>query len=232
MARIYIVEDNDAIREAVTGYLELNEHEVIQFGRTAGVLESISIKKPDLIIIDVMLPDGNGFNLSKQIKKSEDIPFIFLTARDQESDRITGFELGADDYVVKPFSPRELVLRVEAVLKRTKSGIKQSITKWVLDSDVLELDSISHSIRENSTAIDMTAAEWKILEYLASNSGILLSREKILGECLDYFFEGSERTIDTHIKNIRSKLKNQNWIKTVRGFGYRFEGGISLQGKK
>lgn len=230
MARIYIVEDNDAISEAVKGYLELNEHEVLRFAKLDGVIDTISKKQPDLIIIDIMLPDGSGFNLAKQIRKKHDIPFIFLTARDQESDRITGFEIGADDYVVKPFSPRELVLRVEAVLKRTQQApgaaadSAKGKSEWTLDGVMLEIDEESHTISENGHAVDLTAAEWKITDYLAGNAGILLSREKILGECLDYFYEGSERTVDTHIKNIRSKMKNQNWIKTVRGFGYRFDG--------
>ncbi|MCL2792916.1 MAG: response regulator transcription factor [Spirochaetaceae bacterium] len=227
MARIYIIEDNEAIREAVKGYLELNEHEVVQFGKTANVLESIDVKKPDIIIIDVMLPDGNGFNLAKQIRKKSNVPFIFLTARDQESDRITGFEIGADDYVVKPFSPRELVLRVEAVLKRTAPSLPESgnvTSKWILENDILEIDKNSHTIKENGKSIDLTAAEWKIISYLSENSGIVLSREKLLGESLDYLYDGSERIIDTHIKNIRSKMKSQNWIKTIRSFGYKFEG--------
>ena len=243
MARIYIIEDNEAIREAVKGYLELNEHEVVQFGKIAGVLESIDVKKPDIIIIDVMLPDGNGFNLAKQIRKKSNVPFIFLTARDQESDRITGFEIGADDYVVKPFSPRELVLRIEAVLKRTAPPAAtpdNAISKWILASptgqanmsegsppqakNILEIDKNSHTIKENGKNIDLTAAEWKIVSYLSGNSGIVLSREKLLGESLDYFYDGSDRIIDTHIKNIRSKMQNQNWIKTIRSFGYKFEG--------
>ena len=230
MARIYIIEDNEVIREAVKGYLELNEHEVVQFGKIANVLETIDTKKPDIIIIDVMLPDGNGFNLAKQIRKKSNVPFIFLTARDQESDRITGFEIGADDYIVKPFSPRELVLRVEAILKRTISsgtssaGSNSGLSKWILNKDILEIDKKSHTIKENEKNIDLTAAEWKIISYLSLNSGIVISREKLLGESLDYFYEGSERIIDTHIKNIRSKMKNQNWIKTIRSFGYKFEG--------
>jgi len=227
MARIYIIEDNEAIREAVKGYLELNEHEVVQFGKIAKVLETIDVKRPDMIIIDVMLPDGSGFNLAKQIRKKSKIPFLFLTAKDQESDRITGFELGADDYVVKPFSPRELVLRVEAILKRTATtlaGSNNIISKWILENDILEINKISHTIKENGKDIELTAAEWKIVSYLSENSGIVLSREKLLGESLDYFYEGSERIIDTHIKNIRSKMKNQNWLKTIRGFGYKFEG--------
>ncbi|MCL2293556.1 MAG: response regulator transcription factor [Spirochaetes bacterium] len=226
MARVYLIEDNEAIREAVKGYLELNEHEVVQFGKITNVLEAMDLKNPDIIIIDVMLPDGSGFNLAKQIRKKSNVPFIFLTARDQESDRITGFEIGADDYVVKPFSPRELVLRIEAVLKRTSAAGSSSngVSKWVLDNDILEIDKNSHAIKENGKQIDFTAGEWKIVNFLSENSGIVLSREKLLGESLDYFYEGSERIIDTHIKNIRSKLENQNWVKTVRGFGYKFEG--------
>jgi two-component system phosphate regulon response regulator PhoB len=227
MARIYIIEDNEAIREAVKGYLELNEHEVVEFGKIGNVLESLEVKRPDIIIIDVMLPDGSGFNLAKQIRKKSCVPFIFLTARGEESDRITGFEIGADDYVVKPFSAKELVLRVEAVLKRSapsQADAGSGILKWALDSDVIEMDRGCHTIKENKRVLDFTAAEWKIICYLSENSGIVLSREKLLAECLDYMYEGSERIIDTHIKNIRAKFENENWVKTVRGFGYKFEG--------
>jgi two-component system phosphate regulon response regulator PhoB len=229
MSKIILIEDNEAIREAIKGYLELNDHEVFQFGRLENVLEFIKNKNPDLAIIDVMLPDGSGFNLARQIRKTSNMPFIFLTARDQESDRITGFEIGADDYVVKPFSPRELTLRVEALLKRTDRNIKTEKNRplnrcWQLENDVLIIDEEKHIIRENNTIIDLTAAEWKIIYYLAQNNEILLPRSKLLSECLDYFYEGSERIIDTHIKNIRAKLKNENWIKTIRGFGYRFSG--------
>lgn len=226
MARIFIIEDNDAISEAVKGYLELNGHTVEVFPKLAGVTNSIAAKKPDLMIIDVMLPDGSGFGLAKTIREKDAIPFIFLTARDQESDRITGFELGADDYVVKPFSARELVLRVEVVLKRTLASPeeKKKSSRWFLEDSFLVIDDTSHAINENGKVIDVTAAEWKILEYLSTNSGILISREKLLNQCLDYCYEGSERTIDTHIKNIRGKMDNPGWIKTVRGFGYRFDG--------
>ena len=227
MARIYIIEDNEPIREAVKGYLELNEHEVVQFGRITNVLESMDTKKPDIIIIDVMLPDGNGFNLAKQIRKKSNVPFIFLTAKGQESDRITGFEIGADDYIAKPFSPRELVLRIEAILKRTTPSLADNgnaISKWILENDTIEIDKHSHTIKENGNPIDLTAAEWKIISYLSENPVIVLSREKLLSESLDYIYDGSERIIDTHIKNIRSKIKSQNWIKTIRSFGYKFEG--------
>jgi two-component system phosphate regulon response regulator PhoB len=225
MAQILILEDNDSIREAVAAYLELADHKVYQAAKIEGTAEMIRKHDPDLLILDVMLPDGNAFNLAKKLKKEKDYPIIFLTARDQESDRITGFELGADDYVVKPFSPKELVLRVNALLRRTGGDAEEiSGRKWNHENNIIEIDKEKHLIMENNHPLNLTTAEWKIFEYLSDNAGIVLSREKILARCLEYFYEGSERTVDTHIKNIRSKLKDSNLITTVRGFGYRFEG--------
>ena len=225
MAHILILEDNDSIREAVAGYLELSDHEVYQAVKIEGTAEMVRKHDPDLLILDVMLPDGNAFNLAKKLKKEKDYPVIFLTARDQESDRITGFELGADDYVVKPFSPKELVLRVNALLKRTGRETEEiSVRKWNHNKNIIEIDKEKHLIMENNRSVNLTTAEWKIFEYLSDNAGMVLSREKILARCLEYFYEGSERTVDTHIKNIRGKLEDSNLITTVRGFGYRFEG--------
>ena len=228
MAQILILEDNDSIREAVTGYLELEDHEVHQSSKIEGTLEMVRKTEPDLLILDVMLPDGNGFNLAKKIKKEKDYPVIFLTARDQESDRITGFELGADDYVVKPFSPKELVLRVNALLRRVSSKTEENGKKWIHGNYTIEIDKEKHLITENGKNLNLTTAEWKIIEYLSENAGMVLSREKILARCLEYFYEGSERTVDTHIKNIRRKLEDPDFITTVRGFGYRFEGKENL----
>jgi DNA-binding response OmpR family regulator len=227
MARIFVVEDNESLREAVCSYLRLNDHEVVEFSRLGGVLEAIDTKPPDLIVLDVMLPDGDGFLLARTIRKDHSFPIIFLTARATESDRITGFELGADDYVVKPFSPKELSLRVEAVLRR--SGERAARTtgplRWALGQRVLQLDEAAHRATVDGAEINLTVAEWKILSYLAGRSGTVVSRERLLGESLDYLVaEGSERTVDTHIKNLRSKLGDPGWIETVRGFGYRFSG--------
>ena len=228
MAKIFLLEDNDSIREAVAGYLELEDHQVLQSEKIDGSAEIIRKHSPDILILDVMLPDGSGFNLAKKLKQEKDYPVIFLTARDQESDRITGFEIGADDYVVKPFSPKELVLRVNALLKRTSVKQEQGSKKsWKHNDHEITIDSNKHIIEEDNSSLNLTTAEWKILEYLTENSGIVLSREKILAQCLEYFYEGSERTVDTHIKNIRSKLKNPEFITTVRGFGYRFEGELN-----
>lgn len=229
MARIFVIEDNESIREAVVGYLELNDHTVVAFDSIRDVGEVMAHKMPDLLIIDIMLPDGNGFALAKQIRSQSSVPFIFLTARDAESDRITGFELGADDYVVKPFSPRELVLRAEAVLKRVGRRDGEGLTAadpamWRLRGRTLAVDQAGHSATVDGMEIRLTVAEWRILSFLTTNEGILLTRERILGECLDYSYEGSERTVDTHIKNIRAKLGTGDWIETVRGFGYRFRG--------
>ena len=148
------------------------------------------------------------------------------TRSTSESDRVTGFEVGGDDYVVKPFSPKELSLRVEAILKRTRSTVRQSGSgRWSLEDQILECSHEAHRATVNGGEIRLTAAEWKILTYLASRAGVVVDRNRLLGESLDYFMtEGSERTIDTHVKNLRAKLGTSKWIETVRGFGYRFSG--------
>lgn len=227
MACILLVEDNAFIREALAGYLQLDEHTVIEFGETRGVMEVIQRGIVDLVILDVMLPDGNGFNLAKSIREISSIPMVFLTAKDSESDRITGFELGADDYIVKPFSSKELALRIQALLKRCnnqQTNYSSPNYCWKLDGQILELDKNTHKLFVNKQELYLTGAEWKILVYLAEHENIVVTRERILSECLNYFFEGSERTIDTHIANLRSKLGTGEWIGTVRGFGYRFNG--------
>jgi len=226
MEKIIVIEDNESIREAVASYLRLDNYEVYEFGRLQGVLEAVKMKNPDVIILDVMLPDGNGFQLAKKIRSISDVPIVFLTAKTSESDRITGFEIGGDDYVVKPFSPKELTLRVKSILKRSakKEREKKRTGIWKTGNDSLSMDDLTHRTLVNDREIALTAAEWKILWTLAGSSGIVFSRDRLLGECLDYMAEGSERTIDTHIKNIRIKLGNAEWIETVRGWGYRFSG--------
>lgn len=226
---IYLVEDNDGIRETVRAYLELAGFAVDEFPRAAGVIESLSFRRPDLCILDVMLPDGNGFSLAKRIRETcPDVAFIFLTARESEGDRITGLELGAEDYIVKPFSPRELVLRVQNIVRRVTAnrepGRKPAARRWVADGHVLAIDGESHSASLDGAAIHLTAVEWNIVSFLSDNPGLLVSRDRILGECLDYAHDGSDRSVNTHLKNIRAKLGDARWIETVRGFGYKFVG--------
>lgn len=233
MACIFLVEDNTLIREAVSGYLKLENHDTVEFPTAEGVGEAVQKMNPDLLILDVMLPDGNGFSLAKSIRSFSSVPLIFLTAKDSESDRILGFELGADDYICKPFSAKELVLRVQALLKRvspSKKGednsFKGSSGKWELDNNTLILDTKKHFLKLNGAETELTVAEWKILVFLAENYGQVISREQILSQCFNYFFEGSERTVDTHMANLRGKL-GAGWISTVRGFGYKFMGNYS-----
>lgn len=233
MACVIIVEDNSLIRDAVSGYLKLDGYKTLEFGGVTGVLDAVKRETADLAILDVMLPDGSGFALAKEIRASSDIPLIFLTAKDSESDRILGFELGADDYICKPFSAKELVLRVHALLRRTgksDGGKSAASGEWQSGNSAVFIDEGRHSVSVDGNPIELTSTEWKILLYLASNAGQVVSREQLLGECLNYFFEGSERTIDTHMANLRSKI-GQQWISTVRGFGYRFS-GIKADSKK
>ncbi|MFA6937363.1 MAG: response regulator transcription factor [Treponema sp.] len=225
MANILLVEDNPLITEAVSSYLQLEGHKTITSDKVEGVIDIIKRDTIDLAILDIMLPDGNGFMLAKDIRKISNIPLIFLTAKDSESDRILGFEVGADDYVCKPFSTKELVLRVQALLKRTGSKAEnKQIETWILDKEKMSIDSEKHVLKINKKEILLTSAEWKILIYLCSQTSLVISREKLLSECLNYNFEGSERTIDTHIANLRTKLGAADWIGTIRGFGYRFNG--------
>ncbi len=232
---IYVVEDNDAIRETICSYLELSDYEVEQFSTVASVVESLEFKKARLCILDVMLPDGNGFELAKRIHEAHsEVAFLFLTARESESDRILGLELGAEDYIVKPFSPRELVLRVQAILRRldishTPPGEQNDFIKeWNVDSQSLSINKITHQVLVNATEVSLTKVEWKIVAFLSSYPGELISRDRILGECLDYLHDGSDRTVNTHLKNLRSKLGDGQWIETVRGFGYKWVGEAVL----
>ena len=228
MSSIVIVEDNDFIREAIAGYLTLNNHRVYEFSGVEGVVPLVGKNPVDLMILDVMLPDGNGFELARKVRAAGDIPLMFLTAKDSEFDRILGFEIGADDYVVKPFSSRELILRVEALLKRCSRKEKEppcsKSASWSLEGHTLSLEEDKHRIILDGAEVHLTGAEWKILLFLAERSAIVISRSRILTECLNYLFEGSERTVDTHIANLRAKLGGVDWIGTVRGFGYRFNG--------
>jgi len=236
MARVFVVEDNDGLRETVVSYLRLEQHEVVAFSRLAGLEDAIRMQAPEVIILDVMLPDGDGFLFARRLREFCRSPIIFLTARTGESDRITGFEVGGDDYVVKPFSNKELMLRVKAMLRRSQADDTRSAEggrRYRLTATAghghehdheLELDEQGHVCRHDGLELSLTAAEWKILSHLADHPAIVVSRERLLGVCLDYLAEGSERTIDTHIKNIRLKLAKAPWIDTVRGFGYRFAG--------
>ncbi|MFP4179357.1 MAG: response regulator transcription factor [Spirochaetaceae bacterium] len=229
MARVYVVEDNELIRGAVQEYLEVSGYEVASFATIADTREAFAQRKPDVIILDVMLPDGSGFVFAKEIRREGNTPIIFLTAKEQESDRIMGFEVGGDDYVVKPFSNKELLLRIEALLKRVSSPKQEDKTiscTYTLNSGEsrLEIDEKAHKVFLNGEELHLTSTEWSLLTYLAGRVDQAISRSALLGECLGYLYSGSERTVDTHIANLRAHLGEGEWIETIRGFGYRFAG--------
>ena len=227
MKLIYVVEDHEVIRNGVVQYLTLSGYESEGFKCIADATAGFAHRVPDLLIQDVMLPDGDGFAFVKDIKtKTPRLPVIFLTARVDESDRILGFELGADDYITKPFSPKELVLRIQVLFRRIDEGAETSKNqyKYFDGENTLLIDEDIHEIEVNGQKINLTAAEWRIVLYLVTNAPNLITRAQILEECFDYSFESYERVVDTHIKNIRTKLRPGNWIDTVRGYGYRFSG--------
>jgi two-component system phosphate regulon response regulator PhoB len=236
MACIFILEDDGAIREAVAEYLRLADHEVVECSRGDEALATIATASPDLLILDVAVPGRSGFSIAKTVRAERNLPIIFLTSRDDETSRITGLELGADDYVTKPFSPRELVLRVNAVLRRTSPAESQSLrsegretpslrTFTLSEGDaVMEFRSAEHIVTIDGSPVAVTATEWRILELLVDRSPGVVSRDVLIAEALGYDATVETRSADAHIKNLRARLGSGAWIETVRGFGYRFGG--------
>ena len=220
---IALVDDEPDILKLVSLHLERESYCVKSFETVTAFFAFISKKLPDLIVLDLLLPDEDGLDVCKQLKRSmkyASIPIIMLTAKSRETDKIIGLELGADDYVTKPFSPRELMARVKAVLRRTEKSHPSVITI----GDVLSIDKEQFQVIINNRPVELTPVEFKILEFLSMNPGKLFSRGKIL----DYLWGNEkavqDRTVDVHIKNIRQKLGDANYIiKNVRGFGYKLE---------
>ena len=215
------------IRDGVVQYLSLSGYEAKGFGTIESARNGFSEAVPDLLIQDVMLPDGDGFSFAKEVKgRYPRLPVIFLTARIDESDRILGFELGADDYITKPFSPKELVLRIQALFRRVDDSntVTDNVYRYCDGDNEMVIDDNEHVLSINGEPVSLTAAEWRIVLFLSSNAPNLITRSQILEECFDYNFESYERVVDTHIKNIRAKLRPGTWIDTVRGYGYRFAG--------
>jgi two-component system alkaline phosphatase synthesis response regulator PhoP len=221
--RILVIEDEKKIAELVKAYLEKEGFEVTA-AQTGKQAVSVLKNKFDLIILDLMLPDMDGEDICRSIRKDSDIPIIMLTAKSEEEDRIKGLGIGADDYVVKPFSPRELVARVKALLRRTK-GPKQSVS---FNKGDLVIDSLRFEIKKDGAPVVLTPTEFKLLQCLAEHPGQIFSRLQLVNIILGYDFEGYDRTIDAHIKNIRHKIEEDprepSYIKTVYGVGYRFIG--------
>ncbi len=222
MAKILIVDDEEKIRAVIKEYALFNDYETDEAEDGMQAVDKCSKQDYDLIIMDIMMPKLDGFTAVKQIRKYKDIPVIMLSARGEEYDKLHGFELGIDDYVVKPFSPKELMARCAAVLAR-KSGTRTD-SEEVLTSDGIVLNLAARTLEIDGEKVEITLKEFEILSFLMKNKNIAISRERMLSDIWGYDFYGDDRTIDTHIKNLRNRLgKYRDKVLTVRGIGYKFE---------
>ena len=223
MYRILIVDDEAKIRELIKKYLDFQGYESKMAVNGMEAVEMLKNEKFDIIIMDVMMPELDGFSAVKEIRKRSDTPVIMLSARGEEYDKIHGFELGIDDYVVKPFAPRELMMRIDAVMKRYSKSTEQNREIW--QKDLLTVDITARTVKINDDFIQMSPKEYDLFFYLLKNKNIALTREKLITEVWGYDFYGDERTLDTHIKLLRKSLgEYSNLVVTLRGVGYRFEG--------
>lgn len=230
MHNILVVDDEVRIRSIIKKYAEFEGHSVTEAGDGMEAVRLCRAKPFDIIIMDIMMPELDGFSACREIRKFSQTPIIMLSARGEEYDKINGFSLGIDDYVVKPFSPKELMLRVDAVLKRARpqaaevAETKKQIVK--IDGGGLRVDFTARIVSIDGKRVDMSPKEYDLLFYLIKNKNIALSREKLLTEVWGYDFFGDARTLDTHIKLLRKSLgRYASYIVTLRGVGYRFEDG-------
>lgn len=216
---ILIAEDETDIREIVKEYVAIEGYDVYEASDGAQAIEIVKNQKIDLIILDITMPNVDGWVACKEIRKMTDAPIIMLSARSQEYDKLFGFELGADDYVTKPFSPKELMARVKANLKRTKV-VESKIIKY----KELEINTDAKTASLRGEKLNLTPKEYELLEFFCKNPGIAFSRERLLDAVWGYDYFGEDRTVDTHVKALRNSLKDyRKCIVTVWGIGYRFE---------
>jgi len=222
---ILVIEDEPDIRKNLEYNLGREGFKASSVGSLDEANEKLKSKKFDLILLDLMLPDGSGLDLCKKIKsnsETEATPIIILTAKDDEVDKVVGFELGADDYVTKPFSVRELILRVKAILKRSDTKTKEVVEVERQFGD-LKIDIDSHEVHVDSQLIELTALEFRLLKELVDKRGRVQSRDQLLSEVWGYNAEVTTRTVDTHIKRLREKLGSMGkYVQTIRGVGYKF----------
>lgn len=221
-AKLLVVDDEQSILDLVTAYLEEEgyEYRTAMDGRSG--LKSIRMFNPDIIVLDIMLPGMDGIDVLRELRKESDAYVIMLTAKAEETDKIVGLSVGADDYLTKPFSPRELMARIKAALRRMKGGPARSEIS-TLAFQHLEMDLGGRLVRIDGASVDLTAIEFDVLRTLAENPGIVLSREQILENVWGHDYFGEIRVVDVHVGHIRQKLGSEEIIATVRGVGYRFE---------
>ena len=222
MSRLLVVDDEFRIRQIIRKYAEFEGYKVTE---AADGMEAVEICRKcdfDAVIMDIMMPELDGFSACREILKEKQMPFIMLSARGEEYDKIHGFELGIDDYVVKPFSPKELMARINAVLSRRKGTAAPA--QQTLKFDGLEINIAARTVTVDGKKVELTPKEYDLLFYLVENKNIALSRDKLLSDIWGYDFFGDDRTIDTHIKNLRNNLgPYRDFIVTLRGVGYKFE---------
>ena len=221
MSRLLVVDDEFRIREIIRKYAEFEGYTVEEAVDGMQAIEICRKEEFDLIIMDVMMPELDGFSACREIRKFRSTPIIMLSARGEEYDKLFGFEIGVDDYVVKPFSPKELMARIRAVLNRASASQR---TEDVIRYEGLEINFTAREVKIDGEKVSMTPKEYDLLFYLVKNMNIALSREKLLEEVWGFDFYGDDRTVDTHIKMLRNSLgKYRNLIVTLRGMGYKFE---------
>jgi DNA-binding response OmpR family regulator len=221
--KVLIVDDEEMIRAVLREYVEFEGNEAFE---AADGMEAVKLCKDndyDLLLMDIMMPKLDGFSAVKEIKKTKDIPVIMLSARSEEYDKLFAFELGVDDYVTKPFSPKEVMARINAVTKR-RANAKSATGNEILKFEGLEIDMAGRNVYVDGVKAELTPKEYELLFYLVRNKGIALTREKLLYDVWGFDFYGDDRTVDTHVKMLRSNLKEyRKFIVTLRGLGYKFE---------
>jgi len=223
MTKILVIDDEPSIINLVSAYLKPEGYEVFTASDGNAGLKAAHAFKPDLIILDLMLPGIDGIELLSRLRRESDVYVIMLTARTDETDKIVGLSVGADDYVTKPFSPRELVARVKAALRRIKTGTSSSEERSVLSFKHVRIDVGAHTVSVDDVPVELTSIEFDLLRALAENRGRVLSREQLLEKIWGAEYFGEMRVVDVHLGHVRQKLGNEALIATVRGVGYRFE---------
>jgi len=223
MAKILIVDDEPSIIKLVRAYLEPEGYEIYTAEDGPSALKAARAFNPDLIVLDVMLPGMDGVEVLTRLRRESNVYVIMLTAKTEEMDRVVGLTVGADDYVTKPFSPRELTARIKAALRRLHSDSKLKEERNVLSFQHLQLDITARKVTMDENPVDLTAIEFDLLKNLAENNGRVLSREQLLENVWGTSYYGETRVVDVHLGNLRKKLGKRDLIKTVRGVGYRFE---------
>ena len=224
MYKILTVDDEEMIRKLIRKYAEFEGHEVTE---AADGMEAVSLCRRedfDIIIMDIMMPELDGFSACREIRRTKNTPIIMLSARGEEYDKINGFELGIDDYVVKPFSPKELMLRIDAIMKRSRAAAEPVQKNEIVEIEGVRADITARLVYVDGERVDMSPKEYDLFFYMLKNRNIALSREKLITEVWGYDFYGDDRTLDTHIKLLRKSLgRYAGLVVTLRGVGYRFE---------